>query len=1096
MARSRGARRSKPLAVDAALRLLISGGQPRWRTFDDVRRRLDVAEYSRFLKAVQDNAFTSRYLSYLRPRSVAEVGAPIAFRSMALERELRWAHAVVASDAQFLDAVYRLTKVLEISLLADTYPAALHAIEAFEREHGPSIWLTKTKLYVIGRMQGFAAQRTAADRILNDIPGRSGRLAYVTHFASRRNDPGHVLARLRDLRDGTVREIQDPVGRGYAEFHLLWPEVASKDDAARILAFEASSTRTDMALSLRCICRQLTREQEWTPTEGEAFALTAVRNRHQFFRTASLSQLYVSGDEPVPRDGAESADHFYLPTKGALERAVQHEPSDVESRDVLAMGIQDALARRFDTDSVGSFVLMLISVPFCASTDLLTELVAHLDSGVTLAKRARHFDPQGVISALMPPRGPGDAPAQSSGARFGTTAPRIIVELLDILTRLHDRVPASDLERLLSLCEHPSAFVAAEAGILAVRSLLQQKESSLAARTLVSLATTRGIPATTLPLRSTTTTLVAALRSGYAEPDSSSATLLFMTENADDARGQMMKHLTVERAIKQLVGHPSELVHLATVTTDIGLLHFLALACTEEVLQDLPDIEDSDSALRLRLSLCETVAPRLPQRSDSLAAEAHRLRARIRVSEGLRDARGARVFVNEERLAVHLVAVLQQDYARLVALAEAGLSPIDEERLQTALRKAVSAPTSQGLVVVLPETEFTTALEKLAKRVRDEFVSSTAYGLNGYLSTRIRHGTLKGHLRRALQDAGLVTEKNEATGHYAPANRWRRPILAHSASVAEQVNSCLADFARKVDVLIDEVKLSWVVVALDDAAPGFFRFPIDRRLLDAARNGFGTDSSLEKVVAVLLGQLHSTLEECLTEIRNAFEVTLTSRASDLIASLRASLSGIQVPAGLTEAIAALHAAVDAAAVEWHRDILEASLWFALERRAGGSTFTAADAAHIAESTLARSGRRFTLELYDGADACSFPASSERSLVDIFELLFDNAYRRSGFHEDTRCIVRLSCVGRRVRIEMTNAVSPHVDTAELEQRVRDLTAELRSEEILRRASVDTRSGYPKICNILRHELSWSHSLQLNFDRGSRVFSVALELEVPS
>ena len=345
-------------------------------------------------------------------------------------------------------------------------------------------------------------------------------------------------------------------------------------------------------------------------------------------------------------------------------------------------------------------------------------------------------------------------------------------------------------------------------------------------------------------------------------------------------------------------------------------------------------------------------------------------------------------------------------------------------------------------------------------------------------------------------DAGLVTEKNEASGHYAPANRWRRPLVALSPLVAERVNACLSDFARRVDHLIDEVKQSWVVVSLEDGAPGYFRFPIERNLLSVARSAFKPGSSFDHLVSALLQHLHATLEQCLAEIRTAFAVTLAARANDLIASLHLSLDEVEFPASLSEVLAALRAAIDSAAGEWHHDILEASEWFALARRAGGSTFTAADAVHIAESTLARTGRRFHLVLTDDADGCDFPANSETSLVDIFELLFDNAYRRSGFLEGTTCDVRLSRNGRRIRIEMSNIVAETVDDGEIHSRVEQLTLELESEEIVRRASVDTRSGYPKICNILRNDLSWDHALALSYDTNARLFKVVLELEVPA
>jgi hypothetical protein len=58
--------------------------------------------------------------------------------------------------------------------------------------------------------------------------------------------------------------------------------------------------------------------------------------------------------------------------------------------------------------------------------------------------------------------------------------------------------------------------------------------------------------------------------------------------------------------------------------------------------------------------------------------------------------------------------------------------------------------------------------------VRDNFVSNNEFGLDAYLSTRIRHGTLPNHIRSVFEIYNLVTAQTD--GNYANNDFWQERL--------------------------------------------------------------------------------------------------------------------------------------------------------------------------------------------------------------------------------------------------------------------------------------------------------------------------------
>lgn len=98
--------------------------------------------------------------------------------------------------------------------------------------------------------------------------------------------------------------------------------------------------------------------------------------------------------------------------------------------------------------------------------------------------------------------------------------------------------------------------------------------------------------------------------------------------------------------------------------------------------------------------------------------------------------------------------------------------------------------------------------------IRKQFLTSYKYGLDFYLSTRIRHGTLLIQMRKAFENNNLVTNKNNKV--YKDDSVITDRVLGIIGNTKAKVQKILRDFSQEIDECIMFIKNEIIQVqALD-----------------------------------------------------------------------------------------------------------------------------------------------------------------------------------------------------------------------------------------------------------------------------------------
>lgn len=98
--------------------------------------------------------------------------------------------------------------------------------------------------------------------------------------------------------------------------------------------------------------------------------------------------------------------------------------------------------------------------------------------------------------------------------------------------------------------------------------------------------------------------------------------------------------------------------------------------------------------------------------------------------------------------------------------------------------------------------------------IRKQFLTSYKYGLDFYLSTRIRHGTLLTQMRKAFESNRLVTNKNNKV--YKDDSVITDRVLHVTGNTKAKVQKLLKDFSQEIDEYILFIKNEIVQVQAHD----------------------------------------------------------------------------------------------------------------------------------------------------------------------------------------------------------------------------------------------------------------------------------------
>lgn len=1074
------------------------------------------------------------------PRTLAQLKNTPVLRADSPQREIRWAGACILKEERHLRRYLTLRHSFQESILLDDFIRGTQSLNAIETDLGHSLWLITNRLALLATSDGLDAQKQYATSVKAAAP-HHGIAAFVAHYVSVRNEnavtPGtfsQVFAshlRTLDLAPGLAR---------YLSHHVLPEFTTTRNDIRDILRHESSGPVVDCYESL-------VRTMRIAITSDYSDLDTSFIAALEFMREADPRVAFLLSEarhDPPPQvvDGAsisafeELVTGHYQEATATSTANLSRSPTSFDDMEVSARALA-ILEASPDPDS-GSLLRRLVA-RMCLILRRIDDPGRHI---VELTKVALNFNRHEWADALlgfikretavdpfvdlagnwfcvvgMPVLHPirqFNIGASASRVRYAESlraslGSRNAVQYAACLSE-----PSTTGCSLAWLPEPEAAILDVhikyraatfDAALAAAQTLLSSPLSYFRDRSvhlssvcllalgrteeLVDLIATVGASGPRLlrlmPVSKTIPSLSKDFRTRHAPEISVPVFYDIASKHLGPDVSALRSYAYEDFLTAHGLRRPSELRALEKTLDRRKLIYFLREVCVESVMDCSLAFKTSRDVKNERIAVCRLLTDLDPANVDHYHDEIKDLLGRLLLQKKMRELEQSKIYVDIDGIRRAATDTIKENFDRYMSFVKQGLTTVhaieDEAHPRT--------PEDNAGKLVLPRDEVVDLFDSIVLKLRDDFISSTEHGLDGYLSVRIRHGTLSGQLRRALENSHLITQR-DPNGQYRRNDHWLSRLNIHDGVSHDAIDAELRLFAQKFDDLVRMILSEWIQVRKDSAGKGLFDFSLTLGQTKLLSRLVKADTTLDQFVSSVVQAFNELLDVHLDTIRDRLSDEAKPRANQLLTELQAYFERLGDQNDTRDIVNALGVARTEMQIAFDR-VVE---WF---RRSGpGETdpVRIQDAINIGLESVRAISRGLECELSLGDSTLYIYSRQLAGFVDIFFIIFENIVRHSQAAEIPRANLAMTYEDSRLRFVIENEIAADVASEERRGRVSEIqTAIQQKEETRRFVGSEGGTGFHKIRKILSHDFGVRDPrLAFGFRSAERFF---VEFEMP-
>ncbi|WDG10302.1 hypothetical protein PUN50_23295 [Vibrio campbellii] len=435
------------------------------------------------------------------------------------------------------------------------------------------------------------------------------------------------------------------------------------------------------------------------------------------------------------------------------------------------------------------------------------------------------------------------------------------------------------------------------------------------------------------------------------------------------------------------VVYPSELTVEHFNGNSNKYIYFMEKICIPEVIGSAANLYDSEREIKLeRISICNKL---LEQELDiDVIEERDSLERSIAILDGLNEVESAGLTVDQERFKIVAKNRYRNDFNRYKSFVELKLN-----------RKQNNNPdedkgSGEHALITKPMDEGDTILVKLIHDLGDMFLKNQEFGLDYYLSMRIRHGRLIGVSRGALERRKLVTKYSEQEGKYLDNEYWyhRYIDLFNSESLIE-LNNHLLEFSYKFDKLIKDFKDNQIQIRSEDKPSGIFSIQITQGGLDVLKDSIKPETSMDDFLATIIEFFLILVDISSKDVKYFIDSKLKNSINYELFHLQSSIESLVKKNKCF--INPMSSEIASARTELSNTLDDISAWFDIssENQTSIRMYSMEDVVEISLARTKRIYQEFSPEIITETKIkdLKFHSSALALLVDTFNIIFSNIF---------------------------------------------------------------------------------------------------------
>lgn len=496
------------------------------------------------------------------------------------------------------------------------------------------------------------------------------------------------------------------------------------------------------------------------------------------------------------------------------------------------------------------------------------------------------------------------------------------------------------------------------------------------------------------------------------------------------------------------------------------LVYFLKNVCTAKIMDDSVYVfENTQERDQERVEICNVLTFLDSGNEKEYENEIRELTQKLMINKELKIIDESRIHVNVEGIKEQLTNAegsasrfdnnLKNDFQRYMFY--------QDERVQQMIRILEGEQSHR-----FKETNETSIrlFKELIQKIRNAFVSSGEYGLNGYLSLNIRHNTLDDELRSPLHRAMLYAKKDNTNKTYILPECWRKFLDSHDEKVLIEA---FGTFHSMTENIISKLKNEYIQIRTESKnEKGIFDYYLSdadyAKLSIYLDNTTSFEDFFDKVIMYLWERTEYNLQNIKYIIKTEIE-------QDYINAFNYMRNEIAVLNNKTIA-REIHQKISEAETYMQNMLEHICHWFQRSNESKHNDFDLQFAFDLGFKTIENMHpeAKFKAEKLDETVSDKIPGHFLKSFDGIFYNLFDNIYKKALAQGNIVHIrYALKNVAGKIRIYIENDFDCQKDISEDVRRVEEAKEIYETEKYAEKAKSEGGTGIPKICKIIRYDL---------------------------
>jgi hypothetical protein len=490
--------------------------------------------------------------------------------------------------------------------------------------------------------------------------------------------------------------------------------------------------------------------------------------------------------------------------------------------------------------------------------------------------------------------------------------------------------------------------------------------------------------------------------------------------------------------------------------------YFLEQVCIPGLMDMNPAFTSSQALLKERRAVCALLRSANPARSSIYDEEIVSITQTLSIWEGLKIVDGSRIHVDESAFSRAMHAELEGSFARYASLVKAGIGVAED--FDVVLRSMVR---QEGYVesLAIPENEADEILATMVLRMKQMFLSNSIYGLDGYISKRIRHGSLIGHLRGPVERHKLITQRSNDRAAYEVNNFWTQKLSQSDTNAKTRLSKALEDFSKAFDRELLQLKDERLQIRDEKHAEGIFDFPVTAAALVVIRSSIKSDVTLDGLTRAAIVAFWTLLRSALSEAQNLVRVRFQTKVSEMFNRLQAAASPcIRNEPFYGEFINAVRLAAEETQVQ----TVTVAGWF---EKSGvddhGRTYSLDDAVDIGVKSAQSAFGDFRPYVVKRCDKILMPNASLQLIADVLLVALGNVYAHSGMGNEPQIDIDATMTPdeETVSFRVRSKVDPLVRTSQVEANLATLRKRIDAREFEPYVGSEGNSGLLKLAAVV-------------------------------